>query len=224
MHLHSTLWPLLFLSMNSTVYGLLWQISKAKIRLCICAVFTVKITFVHTESPFMHDTTQLRTGLIGICCECVGLYLELNHYFLNPQFHEILELEANWLHLKAPYSSKIDIFHPLIIYINKYIHGINTIIKCGIWQPVKFQLISWFWTGYKWNDVLLYFWMLATWIQRYDKNHFIFDPVQERETNWNFTVYPVPHFMIVLIPYIYLLNLSWIIKCLFFRNMESLIY
>ena len=102
------------------------------------------LTFVHTESPFMHDTTQLRTGLIGICCECVGLYLELNHYFLNPQFHEMLELEANWLHLKAPYSSKIDIFHPRF---NKYIYGINTIIKCGIWQPAKFQLISWFWTG-----------------------------------------------------------------------------
>ena len=30
----------------------------------------------------------------------------------------------------------------------------------------------------------------------------------------------MPHFMIVLIPYINLLNLSWIIKCLFLRNME----
>ena len=32
----------------------------------------------------------------------------------------------------------------------------------------------------------------------------------------------MPHFMIVLIPYINLLNLSWIIKCLFLRNMEPL--
>ena len=32
----------------------------------------------------------------------------------------------------------------------------------------------------------------------------------------------MPHFMIVSIPYINLLNLSWIIKCLFLRNMESL--
>ena len=30
------------------------------------------------------------------------------------------------------------------------------------------------------------------------------------------------HFMIVLIPYINLLNLSWIIKCLFLRNMKPL--
>ena len=30
------------------------------------------------------------------------------------------------------------------------------------------------------------------------------------------------HFMIVLVPYINLLNLSWIIKCLFLRNMEPL--
>ena len=42
--------------------------------------------------------------------------------------------------------------------------------------------------------------MLATLIQRYDnKNHFIFDPVQERETNGNFTGFQVPYFMIVLI-------------------------
>ena len=41
--------------------------------------------------------------------------------------------------------------------------------------------------------------MLATLIQRYDKNHFIFDPVQEQETNWNFTGCQVPHLMIVLI-------------------------
>ena len=40
--------------------------------------------------------------------------------------------------------------------------------------------------------------MLATLIQRYDKNYFIFDPVRERETNWNFTGSQVPHFMIVL--------------------------
>ena len=32
----------------------------------------------------------------------------------------------------------------------------------------------------------------------------------------------MPHFMIVLIPYINLLNLSWIIKCLFLSNMEPL--
>ena len=37
----------------------------------------------------------------------------------------------------------------------------------------------------------------------------------------------MPHFMIVmiqLIPSINLLNLSWIIKCLFLRNMEPLIH
>ena len=50
---------------------------------------------------------------------------------------------------------------------NELIYGINTIIKCGIRQPVKFKLLK-----------------LAALIQRYDKNHFsIFDPVQERETN-----------------------------------------
>ena len=45
--------------------------------------------------------------------------------------------------------------------------------------------------------------MLATLIQRYDKKHFIFDPLQEKETNWNVTGCQVPHLMILLIPYIY---------------------
>ena len=31
--------------------------------------------------------------------------------------------------------------------INWYIYGINMIIKCGIWEPVKFQLVSHLWTG-----------------------------------------------------------------------------
>ena len=35
--------------------------------------------------------------------------------------------------------------------------------------------------------------MLATSIQRYHKNHIIFDPVQKRETNWNYTGCQMPH-------------------------------
>ena len=35
-----------------------------------------------------------------------------------------------------------------------------------------------------------------------------FDPVEERETNWNFTGCEMPHFMVVSIPHINLLNLS----------------
>ena len=41
---------------------------------------------------------------------------------------------------------------------------------------------------------------------------------QERETNLNLTVCQVPHFIIVFIPYINLLNLSWRRKCLFWGN------
>ena len=60
----------------------------------------------------------------------------------------------------------------------------------------------------------------STLIQKYDKKIIsFFDPVPERETNWNFTGCQVPHFIIVLIPYINLLNLSWIKKnCLFFEE------
>ena len=41
--------------------------------------------------------------------------------------------------------------------------------------------------------------MLTTLIQRYDKKENDFDPVHERETNWNFTGCQVHYFMIVLI-------------------------
>ena len=54
--------------------------------------------------------------------------------------------------------------------------GINTIIKCGALQPVKFQLVS-----RSSNEMFFYRvskLMLPTLIQRYNKNHFIFDPVQ----------------------------------------------
>ena len=61
-------------------------------------------------------------------------------------------------HLKAPYSSKIDIFF-IQERFNKLIYSINMIIKCGIWQAVKFQLVSHFWTGSKIKIFLLYLWI-----------------------------------------------------------------
>ena len=52
------------------------------------------------------------------------------------------ELNMTELLLKAPYSSQIDILLP-----KKGLKNSNTIIKCGIWQPVKFQLVSRSWIG-----------------------------------------------------------------------------
>ena len=89
-------------------------------------------------------------------------------------------------------------FNILIYSINKLIHGINTIIKCGTWQPVKFQLVS-----LSWNEMIflssLWILVLPTLIQKYDKNHFTFDPVQKRETHGIFPGCQMPHLMIVLI-------------------------
>ena len=45
---------------------------------------------------------------------------------------------------------------------------------------------------------LLYLWINVG-IQSCDKNNFTFDPVQERETNWNFTGCQVLHFMMVCV-------------------------
>ena len=55
---------------------------------------------------------------------------------------------------------------------NKLMYGINTIIKCGTWQPVKFQLVS-----CSWNKMIFYRiseLMLPTLIQGYDKKSFHF--------------------------------------------------
>ena len=51
-----------------------------------------------------------------------------------------------------------------------------TIIICGIWQRVKFQLVSHFWTGskMKWFFYHISELMLATLIQRYDKKSLYF--------------------------------------------------
>ena len=73
---------------------------------------------------------------------------------------------------------------------NQMIYGISIIIKCGTWQPVKIQLIS-----HSWNEMIFYHiseLMLQTLIQRYDKNHFSFDPVQKWRTYWNFTGCQMP--------------------------------
>ena len=40
------------------------------------------------------------------------------------------------------------------LIINKLIYGINTIIKCGTSQPVKFQLVS-FWSKIR-NEIIFY--------------------------------------------------------------------
>ena len=66
----------------------------------------------------------------------------------------------------------------------------------------------------KWNDFLSYLWLNVANISSdtmYNKNHFIFDLAQKRESNWNVTGCQMPQFMIVLIPYINLLNLCWIL-------------
>ena len=73
-------------------------------------------------------------------------YFYMYHNYWSIQTPELL----NFLILKAPYSSKIDIFF-IQERFNKLIYSINTILKCGIWQPVKFKLVSRFWTGSKMN-------------------------------------------------------------------------
>ena len=72
-------------------------------------------------------------------------------------------------------------------WFNRLMYSINTIIKCGTWQLVKFQLVTRFWiwskkgmTFYRISEL-----MLATLIQRYYKKIISF---QEQETRWNFTV------------------------------------
>ena len=120
--------------------------------------------------------------------------------------------------LKARYPSKNRHF---IIQerFNKLIFGINTVII--MWHitvyniSVSLSFLKWY-VFYRVSEL-----MLPTLIQRYDKKSFIFYTVQKRDTNWNFTGCQMPHFMIVLILYINLSNLSWI-KDVYFWGICSL--
>ena len=88
------------------------------------------------------------------------------------------------------------------------IFGINTITKCGTWQLVKFQLVYSFELDQKWNDFLLYLWINVGNINSRDTIKIV--SFQEREIYWNFTGCQVPHFMIVLIPYISSIGPLWV--------------
>ena len=129
------------------------------------------------------------------------------------QIHLVGSVVKDSIFLK---NSKIDLILSKKGLINWYIRVV-LIIKCGIWQPVKFQLISHFlnWIKTKMIFSRIFELMLAILILWYDKKIISF---QEPETNWNFTDCQVPHFMIVLMPYTNLLNLSWILKCLCFEQ------
>ena len=104
-------------------------------------------------------------------------------------------------------SSKID-----ILLSKKGLKNMNTIIK---WGQISVSLLFLKWIK---NEMIFlpYPWINVTninsYIKRYmyNKNHFMFDPVQKRETNWIFTGRQMPHIMVILIPYISSLNLSWI--------------
>ena len=48
--------------------------------------------------------------------------------------------------LKTTFSSKIDILFSKK-GLKKVKKNINTIIKCGTWEPITFQLVSHSWTG-----------------------------------------------------------------------------
>ena len=117
--------------------------------------------------------------------ECICIFYKLDRKMSSPKH--------TFIHIKG--SIFLQNRHFIIQgRFNKLIYGIDTIIQCGTWHPVKFQLIS-----RSWNEIIVYDiseLMLATLIQRYD---FIFDPAQKRETNRNFTGFQMPHFMIVLI-------------------------
>ena len=76
---------------------------------------------------------------------------------------------------------------------NKLIYGINTIIKCGTWQPVKFQLVS--------LEMKSFLWYLRINVANRDAINIISILIlfKKQETNWNFTGCQLPHFMILLI-------------------------
>ena len=67
-------------------------------------------------------------------------------------------------------------------------------------------------------------WMLPLYLHVNKKSHYDiwWSVKRKRDTNWNFTGCQMPHFMIVLILYINLLNLSWIKNVFFWGGIWNL--
>ena len=89
---------------------------------------------IHTKCQAFLDTIWM--ALFGVslslnnskCC-LIFFFSYLQIYQLNKQLHLTQDMAKH--DLKAPYSSKLDIFF-IQEGFNKLIYGINTIIKCGI--------------------------------------------------------------------------------------------
>ena len=140
-------------------------------RLIICFII-ILLLFVYLQADQLTEEQIAGTCLINNSITIFSYYFPGKHilwYSIEaPRWRASSEypqhISRNKKILKAPYSSKIDIF--IQERFNKLIYGMNTIIKCGTWQPVKFQLVSRSWLDQKWNDFLSYPWIISF--------HFIF--------------------------------------------------
>ena len=90
------------------------------------------------------------------------------------------------------YLKKLDILF-IQERFNKLIYSINTIIKCGIWQPVIFQFVPRFFFNWIKNEMIFFYripeLMLATLIQRYNKKSLCIQFKNKRLTEIDATFY-----------------------------------
>ena len=70
----------------------------------------------------------------------IGFFIWKFSFFLVVKFSVYLNRRVFVMQLKTPYTSKTDFF--IQESFNKLIYRTDTIIKCGIWQPIKFQLVN----------------------------------------------------------------------------------
>ena len=109
---------------------------------------TIQYTSIGIQSD--PESGWAKNEFLFICKLCPHYWPanQLLDCVLSP-YNYIFMSWVNFRVLKAPYSSKkkkkdIFFFNPRKPF---FMNGYHNIIKCGIWQPVKFQLISRFWTG-----------------------------------------------------------------------------
>ena len=101
---------------------------------------------------------------------------------------------------------------------------VKTIIKCGIWQPVKFQLVSRFWTRLKMKCFFFVFFLSYLWINVANINSEIRLKIisfQERRDELKFYRLSGARFMFLLIPYINSSNSSFFFFFFFWDNKLS---
>ena len=137
----------------------------------ICIPWIFELSGLMVRNHRIHYQQKCLTIAFTVCLKIT--LLQYDELTVKRHFGQRVIDQTEWGTLHKMISIFLKNRHFIIQKrFNKLIYGINTIIKCGTWQPIKFQLVF-----HSWNEMIFYLiseLMLPTLIQIYDKKSFSF--------------------------------------------------